>query len=96
MLWLRLRKGDRRQETGDIFAEIGLTICDLEFGICDFEFGICDLGFGIFLIWQFLANLAVYSSKTKKNKAENDHWSSVKRLDLKKLDIFIYIIKIAR
>ena len=49
MLWLRLRKGDRRQETGDIFAEIGLTICDLEFGICDFEFGIWDLKF---VIWD--------------------------------------------
>ena len=34
---LRLRKGERRQETGDSFAEIGLAICDLGFGIWDFS-----------------------------------------------------------
>ena len=37
------RKGERRQETGDIFAEIGLTICDLEFGVWSLEFEIWNL-----------------------------------------------------
>ena len=40
-------------------------------------FVICDLEFGILLIYRFLANLAVYSSKTKKirQRIVISHWS---------------------
>ena len=69
---------------GDRRKETRDSFAEIGLAICDLEFE----------IWDF-SHLAVYSSETKKNKAENDHWSSVKRLDLKKLDIFIYIIKIA-
>ena len=50
-------------------------------------FVICDLEFGILLIYRFLANLAVYYSKTKTRKIRLriaiGHWSLVKRLRLR-------------
>ena len=93
---LRLRKGDRRRETGDSFAEIGLAIWDLKFWILNFEFEICDLEFGIWDLgfysfsgswrtWRFnLPRLGKIRLRTVIG-----HWSLVKRLNLKKLDIFI-------
>jgi hypothetical protein len=65
------RKGDRRQSRR-LKLFVPIYRCGIKNIALDFGFVIWNLGFGIFLIWQFLANLAVCSFK--KNKAENGHW----------------------
>jgi len=59
------RKGDRRQSRR-LKLFIPIYRCGIKNITLDFGFVIWNLRFGILLIYRFLANLAVYSSKTQK------------------------------